>query len=334
MYNNLTVIGFISRYTKSLDAILAIAIISIVPLIIVFPPSASSQRSLLLSSQPVNNDVMISNSTNINSSVITPINSTAIKVDKFGIKEIYPTKVGGREWYMNTANPQNDSIFSITSPSDQNITKQLDGNNNTIWRVSSPKVRMHATTPPGSALWKNVEITGYVRVDSIISNKDSNNTDIAWLARSGRHNDEVPCDGTALIGGIHDDGTVGWKKEIWFTGGYTKELAQSKPIQSIVGRWIGWKVIMYNINNNTAVKMQSYLDDKNSNHWIKVTDILDDGGWFADATDNEFYSANCGRAKDHIITNGGPNVTFRSDNLVMDFKNLSVREIQASNSLS
>jgi hypothetical protein len=80
--------------------------------------------------------------------------------------------------------------------------------------------------------------------------------------------------------------------------------------------------------------MQSYLDDKNSNHWIKVTDILDDGGWFADATDNEFYSANCGRAKDHIITNGGPNVTFRSDNLVMDFKNLSVREIQASNSLS
>src|SRR2546423_849911 len=128
MYNNLTVIGFISRYTKSLDAILAIAIISIVPLIIVFPPSASSQRSLLLSSQPVNNDVMISNSTNINSSVITPINSTAIKVDKFGIKEIYPTKVGGREWYMNIANPQNDSIFYITSPSNQNITKQLDGN--------------------------------------------------------------------------------------------------------------------------------------------------------------------------------------------------------------
>ena len=98
MYNNLTVIGFIIRYTKSLDAILAIAIISIVPLIIVFPPSASSQRSLLLSSQPVNNDLMISNSTNINSSVITP---TAIKVDKFGIKEIYPTKVGGREWYVN-----------------------------------------------------------------------------------------------------------------------------------------------------------------------------------------------------------------------------------------
>lgn len=29
----------------------------------------------------------------------------------------------------------------------------------------------------------------------------------------------------------------------------------------------------------------------------------------------------------YIITEGGPLVTFRSDNLVWDFKNLSVREI-------
>jgi hypothetical protein len=34
---------------------------------------------------------------------------------------------------------------------------------------------------------------------------------------------------------------------------------------------------MYNINNNTAVKMESYLDDKNKNIWRKVTDLVDDG---------------------------------------------------------
>ena len=85
---------------------------------------------------------------------------------------------------------------------------------------------------------------------------------------------------------------------------------------------------MYDINNDKAVKMESYLDYNNNNHWVKVTDILDDGGWFADATDSEFYSANCGRAKDYILANGGPNVTFRSDNLAMDFKDLSVREIR------
>jgi hypothetical protein len=41
-----------------------------------------------------------------------------------------------------------------------------------------------------------------------------------------------------------------------------------------------------------------------------------------------FYSANCGRPKDYIITNSGPIVTFRSDNMIWDFIDLSVREIQ------
>jgi hypothetical protein len=84
---------------------------------------------------------------------------------------------------------------------------------------------------------------------------------------------------------------------------------------------------MYNINNDTAVKMESYIDNKNTNYWVKVTDLIDDGGWFANSPDNIFYSANCDKAKDYIVTNGGTIVTFRSDNLVWDFKNLSVREI-------
>ena len=89
----------------------------------------------------------------------------------------------------------------------------------------------------------------------------------------------------------------------------------------------GWKVVMYNINNDTAVKMESYIDNKNTNYWVKVTDLTDDGGWFANSPDNIFYSDNCGKAKDYIVTNGGTIVTFRSDNIVWDFKNLSVREI-------
>jgi hypothetical protein len=253
-------------------------------------------------------------------------NSTTARFDKFGIKEIYPTKPGGREWFINMDNPKNDSKAPIES--NQNITRESDGS----WRISSQQVRMHVITPPGAQPWKNVEVTGYAKVDSIIphnDNKNINYTDLAWLARSGIHTDDVPCDGTALIGGIHDDGTVGWKKEIWFTGGYTTELDTTKATNSILGRWIGWKVVMYNIINDSAVKMESYLDDKNNNHWVKVTDIIDDGGWYADSSDSVFYGANCGKPKDYIITNSGPIVTFRSDNLIWNFKNLSVREIQA-----
>ena len=48
-------------------------------------------------------------------------------------------------------------------------------------------------------------------------------------------------------------------------------------------------MIIYNIDNDSAVRMQSYLDDKNNNHWVKVADIIDDGGWYANASDNVFY---------------------------------------------
>jgi hypothetical protein len=265
------------------------------------------------------------------------------KVDKFGIKEIYPTMEDGREWYVNMANPRNDPIFSLGS--NQSIIKQNnssssnDGDGNVggdgiSWRITNPQVRMIVDTPPGYAQWKNVEITGYVKIDKTnITTAEHYQDDIpdhiAWLARSGVHTDNAPCNGTALSGAIRDDGTVGWKKEIWFTGGYTNESAKAKPTSSIVGRWIGWKVVVYNIDNNDkAVKMESYLDDKNNNHWIRVTNLTDSGGWYADTSDKEFYSANCGKPKDYIVTNSGPRVYFRADNMVLDFKNLSVREIE------
>jgi hypothetical protein len=241
-------------------------------------------------------------------------------IDKFGIKKMYPTTQGGREWFIDMINPKSDGIFSITS--NYNITKQRDAS----WRIDAPMVRMNIDTLPGDKQWKNIEITGYAKVVS--KSSSSNNTDLDWSARGGIQNSSMPCEGTALHGGLHIDGSVGWKKEIWQVGGYTTERAKAKILtDSILGRWIGWKVVMYNINNDTAVKMESYIDNKNSNYWVKVADLIDNGGWFANSPDNIFYSANCGKAKDYIITNGGPIVTFRSDNLVWDFKNLSVREI-------
>jgi hypothetical protein len=220
-------------------------------------------------------------------------NNSPKRADKFGIKEIYPTKPGGREWFLNADDPRSDGLFYITS--NKNITRQYDGS----WLINSSEVRMNVDTPPGVAQWKNVEITGYARILSVIDpNKE---TDLAWYARSGRHSNEHPCEGTGLIGGIHTDGTVEWKKEILFREGYTDGRAKAKVVvDPIIGRWIGWKVVIYNINNNTAVKMESYIDNRNTNYWVQVTDLID----------------------------GGPVVTFRSDNIVWEFRDLSIREIQ------
>ncbi|MGA7543465.1 MAG: hypothetical protein WBW34_10440 [Nitrososphaeraceae archaeon] len=261
------------------------------------------------------------NNNMISSAAAIPSNNSSKGGDIFGIKEIYPTRPEGREWFLNSEDPRSDGIFYITS--DKNITKQNDGS----WLINSSEVRMNVDTPPGLSAWKNVEITGYARILSVIDPSKEN--DLAWFARSGIHSNKSPCEGTGLIGGIHTDGTVEWKKEILFREGYTDGRAKAKVVvDPIIGRWIGWKVVMYNTNNNSAVKMESYIDNKDTNYWVQVTNLTDNGGWSAKSSDEKFYSANCNKPKDYILTNGGPIVTFRSDNLVWEFKDLSVREIQ------
>jgi hypothetical protein len=104
----------------------------------------------------------------------------------------------------------------------------------------------------------------------------------------------------------------------------------------MTGKWIGWKVVMYNIevNNTTAVKMESYLDINNDGNWSKVTDLIDNGGWYARTSDTEFYGAGCNKPKDYIVTNSGHIATFRADNMVLDFKDLSIREIEPSSNFN
>jgi hypothetical protein len=157
---------------------------------------------------------------------------------------------------------------------------------------------------------------------------DSGSDDLDWYARGGTHNNDVPCAGTALKGTISVEGVVSWLKEIWHTGGYTRPKDTHKVTDSILNRWIGWKVVMYNIHDDNAVKMEAYLDNSDDNQWKKVSDLVDDGRWYARSSNEEFYSADCNRPKDYIITNSGPFVTFRSDNMDWDFADLSVREIQ------
>src|SRR5918995_7224117 len=185
-----------------------------------------------------------------------PSSSNSATNDIFGIKKIYPTMSGGREWFINMNDPRSDGIFYITS--DQNITQQADGS----WRINNTNVRLNVDTPPNAEPWKNVEITGYARVVDQVpidgnTEAATDDFDLNWLARGGRHSTDTPCEGSALTAILDINGIVGWKKEIWFPGGYTDELGrEDKVIDSLLNRWVGFKAIMYNTNNNTAVKME------------------------------------------------------------------------------
>jgi hypothetical protein len=283
--------------------------------------------------------------TKLANAATTPLLSknNKVGVDKFGITEIYPTtKLNGREWYINASSPltdknfflsggpekTNSSVANATSSNGQ-IIKQPDGSYQ-VYGIRKPgkydfSVRMNVNTPDSAQWWKNVEMTGYAKVISAVSDDAA----LDWYARGGLHIRSSPCEGVAYHSGLRADGNVFWQKEIWHTGGYTGLRSNIAATHALLGRWVGFKAIMFNTNNDTAVRLQIYLDDNATNHWKKVADVIDNGGWYADTPNDLFYSANCGRSKDYIILNAGPIATFRSDNMIWDFKDLSIREIQA-----
>lgn len=259
--------------------------------------------------------------------------------DKFGIMKVHPTAEGGREWFIDMENPK-DGIFDPRTA----IERQRDGS----WRVSGEdngkyQVRMNVYSPKPEQEWKNVEITGYAKVVRTLGHSPNDNSDLdnvlQWYGRSGeKHSDSNPCDGTSIKGRLHLDGRVGWKKEIWHSGGYTDERGTNRATEPLVmnynseggyyyeGKWIGFKVVIYNIQNDTAVKMEAYIDEDATNEWKKVSELVDDGGWYADS--KKFTQKDCNKERDHVLTEARPIVAFRSDKIEWDFKDLSVREIE------
>lgn len=71
--------------------------------------------------------------------------------------------------------------------------------------------------------------------------------------------------------------------------------------------------------------MEAYIDEHATDDWEKVSELVDDGGRYADR--KKFDGEDCGGERDHVLTEAGPVVSFRSDDIVWDFKDLSVREI-------
>ena len=253
-------------------------------------------------------------------------------LDKFGVTKIYSTKKDGEQWYLNS-NPSSDSRFSPQTT----MTKNSDGS----FKIKSTKVRMGVFTSSGFnpeeiktlnhnkiALagymqspndWKDVEITGYVK----LNNGDNDN--FVWYARGARHTgygSPPGCEGVAYKGDLFFDGSTRFSKEQWHSGGY--DFGEfGKNIGPIKGKWVGLKVIMFNIvqDDKSAVKLELWVDKKNNNDWIKAAEKIDKGGWGN-------TGAECGGKPDQIITWGGPIASFRWDGATdVDMKKFSIREI-------
>ncbi|MGA8564192.1 MAG: hypothetical protein WB587_05515 [Nitrososphaeraceae archaeon] len=253
--------------------------------------------------------------------------------DRSGIREIYPTKPNGEEWFIRPSHPEKDPRFSPQT----GLIPNSDGS----FKIKSTKVRMGVFTSSGykpnliqtldhSKIaskgymqspndWRDVEITGYIRLNS------GSGDNFAWYARGGRHTgfgSPEGCEGVAYKGDLYFDGQTRWTKEQWHTGGYVFS-DYLKGTGSIKGKWVGFKSIMYNIDHSgkAGVKLEIWLDKENTNQWIKVNERVDTGGWGNNGRE-------CGGTPDQIITWGGPIASFRWDSASdVDIRDFSVREI-------
>jgi hypothetical protein len=276
-------------------------------------------------------------------------------VDPFGVREIYSTANGGREWFL----PANaDQSGGEWQPNTQ-VTKISAG----VFSVSGAP-RMMVVSTAGKAWWRNVEMTAYLRQTAVVNFYQDQVPHWEFFARGEEHTNDFIAPKTINLGVPAPQGTVTWpnypfngfntvnhsclascyhghaypsgkvlfEKEISHTEGYVYGLAQKTVANfaDTMNRWFGYKFILRNESKDQHVHMEVWVDKDANGTWALATSADDVGAWNASIPNmNGCGAAPFGYQVNEIITWAGPWVSFRVDNMTYQFKDLSVREIDA-----
>lgn len=263
--------------------------------------------------------------------------------DIFGVKKIYPTSPDWIQWSMNEDDVLNDPSFSAipsansTCTSPTSCTLMYKNNDNTTWharRIDVPLnegIRLVVKSGQNS-LWLNTEMTGYYRLMSSTYYPQ----EFIHVLRSGSPHSST-CEGYSYYAGITYDGNIAKVQKSLYHGadrlGYSQTIYSKGITSPLNDRWIGMKTVLYNIDNNSAIKIEIWLDDLANNVWHKVFEQVD-AGWNITGDPSNFGCINplTGqlRSGNDVILWGGTEQQFRADNAEMDFKWLSIREIIAT----
>jgi hypothetical protein len=263
--------------------------------------------------------------------------------DVFGITMLYPTLPGSLgwdslHWANGIARTLDNDIMSGNDPEDPTFWSEyrgsgvltIDGNGMLIMGGSQP--RIYINSYPGieeenpEMFFKNVEVTVYYRR---IGSDGANWGGCIIGARSGPNGHSSwgdYCDATTYYARLRHDGDVDFYKELKHPDGdYVMHQAfwDGDPLPS--DHWFGMKFCVYNINNNSQVKLEMYVDKigtgANGGSWEKAIEFIDDGSWSVPAPD-------CGYPENMVITEGGGVVFIRNtDAAEAHYKMFTVREI-------
>ena len=230
---------------------------------------------------------------NTPSPAVTPLTPSGSS-DKFGVQMLFATMPGGREWFMNMDDPSLDGIFEAR---DQRVFKMTDG----YWYAGGNppdyRTRIMIKSPQGTALWKNVEMTGYFKVvrtypratSGVARGEDDSESTFQAYARGGIHSNELMAGSDGKERYLNAVGSA-YKGRIYFNGdaSVAKEVGHSvyAPDRHIQdkssGEWtrIGRNLFRSLVNNYNLVDGQYY-----GGRWIGlkvvIFDFLEDGNEYA-----------------------------------------------------
>lgn len=264
-------------------------------------------------------------------------------VDRFGVRQVYPTAKGGKEW----ASRWDDGVprmFTGIDPRDPwfdaahgDASYAVDGEG--IFTISGDTPRMYVRDPALKESWKNVEMTVYAYR---VADSSTPWGGIEGVARSNHGvtgpEKKNPCDSRGVDARFRYDGHIDFEKE---TSHPESSALNDKAVWPTLPykTWIGYKLVVYDLPGGN-VKLESFLDltdGKGGGAWTKVNELEDTGKNFG------VGGKSCRRGIDPALRldnsgarrgseSGKPNlaVYWRSDGVApagLLYKKMSVREI-------
>jgi len=275
-------------------------------------------------------------------------NSRAGTVDTFGIAMFHPTKAGTRIWTSaHWANGKTRTFSWDTDPWDPTGWTddhsggtdgfRIDGAGTMTMSGSGPRFHINSTDSSKVAAQRflNTEFTAYFLHKGAAG---QNYGGMVVGARSGplghASGGGNDCDATTYYARFRNDGKWDFEKELkhpgssyWSGSGFNTQDPLWHGGKLPQNRWIGMKYLAYNVDSDTHVRLELYIDSVSNGipvgggTWEKVGAVVDSGTWTSGDV------SGCGYAQDLIINPGHGTFLLRTDGDTAVYKMVSIREI-------